>query len=75
MTHSYKKHPAGGVVGDASDKEAKRLANHAERRAVHVALAAGEEVLPDRRQVSEKMDFPKKGREWIGDSDATKLRK
>ncbi len=75
MSHSHKKHPAGGVVNDASDKEAKRLANRAERLAVHMALAAGQEVLPDRRQVSDHEDFPKKGREWLGSENAAALRK
>jgi len=53
----------------------KHEAHRALRRAVHVALGRGDEVLPLLREVSNVWTWPKDGKHWCGWEEPRWLRK
>ncbi len=73
MSRSRRKFPKRGIAGK-SDKVGKQKANRSLRRAVHVALALGNEDLPILREVSDVWDFDKDGKVWC-DGDEKSMRK
>jgi len=77
MSHSRKKHPAGGMARSDSDKPGKRRANRATRRAIRVALAGdpARELLPDAREICNAATFPKDGKTWYRSGDPRLMRK
>jgi hypothetical protein len=53
MSRSYRHTPKAAVTTAASEKADKQLANRRLRAAVRTALAAGAEVMPELREVSD----------------------
>lgn len=69
MSRSVRRTPIVGITTARSDKFDKRLANRACRRAVGPALnadPAGDDVLPELRDVSNEYTMDKDGKQWIG---------
>lgn len=67
MSRSKRKLPITGITTASSDKRGKQFANRAYRRAVHIALQQGWEVLPQLREVSDVYSFGKDGKKWWRD--------
>ena len=73
MSRSYRKTPKAGIAGD-SDKEGKRKANRACRRAQNQAVKRGDESIPLLREVSDVWSMPKDGKITI-DPNSKYMRK
>lgn len=67
MSRSFKKTPAGGITTVKSEKQDKRIANRRLRSRVRQAVREGDEVLPERREISDVWCFGKDGKAWYGD--------
>ncbi len=66
MSRSFRKTPIFGHTTAESEKEDKRMANRATRRAVKIALKIGKDVLPDLREKGNVYNFAKDGKSyWI----------
>lgn len=66
MSRSRRKTPIFGITCAESEKRDKVIANRAFRRAVRVAVAVGEDVMPHIREVSDEWGFAKDGKRYYG---------
>ena len=64
MSRSYRKKKITGVSTNASDKKDKQSANKRLRCATKRALKNNEEVLPEKREISDVYDFAKDGKTY-----------
>ena len=78
MSRSYKRVPIFGIgmLGfNVSEKLSKRWANRKLRRRVRRAIAAGKEILPVMKEVSNPWCWPCDGWGYYRDADAKAMRK
>lgn len=74
MARSCKKSPAGGNT-TASDRPGKTRAHRRTRRATVLALARGDEEMPDHRATENPWAYPKDGHAWYRSCRPEWLRK
>lgn len=65
MSRSKKKLPIVGIAICDSEKKDKQTANRKLRTAVRVAIAEGNEVMPELRKVSDVWTFGKDGKNYV----------
>jgi hypothetical protein len=75
MSRSRRRTPIFGITTSDSEKQDKREANRRLRRAVRLALDAGDEVLPHLREVSNVWGFAKDGKRWCAHASPRDMRK
>ena len=72
MTRSRKRTPIAGITTAETEKDDKRRANRTLRAAVRGAIAAGAEVMPELREVSNEWSFAKDGKRYRPGADMRK---
>jgi hypothetical protein len=72
MTRSRQRTPITGITTAESEKDDKRRANRALRAGVRAAIAAGADVMPALREVSNVWKFAKDGKRWWPKHDMRK---
>lgn len=75
MSRSRKKTPILGMTTAGSEKSDKQEANRKFRRRIKQEVADSQDVLSEKREVSDVWDFAKDGKQYMNSLAAKNLRK
>lgn len=69
MSRSFRRTSICGFTTARSEKDDKRQINKALRRRCNQLLAAGEEMMPERNEISTTWDFAKDGKQFFDERE------